>query len=278
MTNFDAAAFDDTAYQAAEQIVRLVSPEDVPKVKEFAKQANDLLGVDLRKDLLGSLGDQLAYYTSPGDGPFTLGQTVLFKVRDADKLLGTLEQIIKSLGTAAGKEVRIKKNDYRGVTIHQVYVQQQGFIFVPSYAVHKDWLVVAFYPQAVQAFVQRSKGQLAVWKPSPVVQESLSQLPKEFISISYSDPRPSLKQLMSIAPLIAGTVSSLNPQLGFEVGSLPSTQEVTKHLFPNVSVTSDDGKTLRQDSRDSLALPFDITGLDTYSLFILFGAFRFVAI
>jgi hypothetical protein len=278
MTNFDTAAFYDTAYQAAEQIVRLISPEDVPKVKEFAKQANDLLGVDLRKDLLGSLGDQMAYYTSPGDGPFTLGQTVLFKVKDSDKLLATLEQIIKSLGTAAGKEVRIKKSDYHGVTIHQVYVQQQGFIFVPSYAVHKDWLVVAFYPQAVQAFVQRSKGQLAVWKPSPVVQESLSQLPKEFISISYSDPRPSLKQLMSIAPLIAGTVSSLNPQLGFEVGSLPSTQEVTKHLFPNVSVTSDDGKTLRQDSRDSLALPFDITGLDTYSLFILFTAFRFVAI
>jgi len=78
MTNFDVAAFYDTAYQAAEQIVGLVSPDDVPKVKEIAKQANDLLGVDLRKDLLGSLGDQLAYYTSPADGPFTLGQTVLF--------------------------------------------------------------------------------------------------------------------------------------------------------------------------------------------------------
>jgi hypothetical protein len=278
MTNFDTGAFYDTAYMAAEQIVGMLSPDDLPKVKEFTKQANTLLGVDLRKDLLGSLGDRFAYYTSPGDGPFTLGQTVLFKVKDADKLLGTLEQIIKNLGTAAGKQVRIKKNDYHGVAIHQVYVQQEGFIFVPSYAIHKDWLIVAFYPQAVQAFVQRSKGELAVWKPSPVVQESLSQLPSEFISISYSDPRPSLRQMMSIAPLIAGTISSLNPQLNFEVGSLPSTQEVTKHLFPNVSVTSDDGKTLRQDSRDSLALPLDITGLDTYSLFILFAAFGRIAL
>jgi hypothetical protein len=273
MTNFDTAAFHDTALQAAEHIVRLVSPDDVPKIKEIQKQANDLLGVDLRKDLLGSLGDQLAYYTSPSDGPFTLGQTVLLKVKDADKLQATLEQIIKSLAAAAGKQVRIQKRTYHGVDIREVYVQQQGFIFVPTYTIHKDWLAIGFYPQAVQAFVQRCKGEAAVWKPSPMVQESLQQLPKEFISISYSDPRPSLRQLMSIAPLIAGAVSSFNPQLNFEVGSLPSTQEVTKHLFPNVSVTSDDGKTLRQDSIDSLALPFDVTGLDTYSLVILFGLF-----
>jgi hypothetical protein len=129
----------------------------------------------------------------------------------------------------------------------------------------------------VQAFVQRSKGGLAVWKPSPLVKESLDKLPKEFISISYTDPRPSLKQLMSIAPLIAGAVSSFNPALNFEVGSLPATPEVTKHLFPNLSVTSDDGKTLRQHSLDSLSLPFDITGLDTYSLFLLFTVFGRIA-
>jgi hypothetical protein len=277
MTNFDAAAFYDAAYQAAEQIVGLLSPDDVPKLKEVAKQANDLLGVDLRKDLLDSLGDKFCYYTSPADGPFTLGQTVLFKVKNAEKLEAALEQVIKNLGNAAGKQVRIKKRDYHGVALREVYVKQEGFFFVPTYTIHKDWLVVGFFPQAVQAYVQRSKGELPVWKPSPVVTESLDKLPKEFISLSYTDPRPSIKQLMSIAPLIGGLVSSFNPQLNFEVGTLPATQEVTKHLFPNISVTSDDGKTLRQESRDSLSLPLDVTGLDTYSLFVLFAAFGRVA-
>jgi len=46
------------------------------------------------------------------------------------------------------------------------------------------------------------------------------------------------------------------------------------HLFPNVSVTTDDGKVLRLDSRTSLQLPFDLAGIDTYSLLIL-GAFAF---
>jgi hypothetical protein len=272
MTNFDAAVFYDTAYRAAEQIVGLVSPDDVPKVKELVRQGNEFLGIDIRKDLLGSLGSQFAYYTSPADGPFTLGQTVLFKVKDADKLQDALEQIIQSIGAAVGKQVRIKKRDYQGVKIREVYVKAEGFIFVPSYAVYKDWLAIGWYPQAVQAFVQRSKGGLTVWKPSPLVKESLDKLPKEVVSITYTDPRPSLKQLLSIAPLVAGAVSSFNPTLNFEVGSVPATLEVTKHLFPNISVTSDDGKIVRQDSLDSLSLPFNITGLDTYSLFILYGA------
>src|SRR5262249_16254842 len=154
MTNFDAAAFYDTSYTAAEEIVGLISPDDVPKVKEFIKQANELLGVDIRKDLLESLGDKFAYYSSPADGPSTVGQTALVKVKDADKLQAALEQIIKALGNAAGKEVRIKKRDYHGVSLHEVHVRQEGFFFVPTYAIHKDWLVVGWYPQAVQAFVQ----------------------------------------------------------------------------------------------------------------------------
>jgi hypothetical protein len=279
MTNLDAAAIYDAAYKAAEQIVGLVSPDDAPKIKEFAKQANDLLGVDVRKDLLGSLGDRFATYTSPSDGLFIFGQTLLFKVKDAGKLETVLEQIIKNLGTASGKQVRIKKRDYRGVGLREVHVEEKGFIFVPTYTIHKDWLVISWYPQAVQAFVQRSKGELASWKPSERVKESLDRLPQQFGSISYSDPRPTLTFVMSVAPLIAGAVNSFNPSLSIDVGSLPATQEVAKHLFPNIAVTSDDGKTLRQESLDSLAFPFVETGLDAYSLiiagFAVFGGLGF---
>jgi hypothetical protein len=82
-----------------------------------------------------------------------------------------------------------------------------------------------------------------------------------------------MKQILSIAPLIAGTANSFAPDSKFEVGTLPNAQEATRHLFPNVSVTSDDGKTLRLETRASLQLPFDITGLDTYSIFIFLGVF-----
>ena len=76
---------------------------------------------------------------------------------------------------------------------------------------------------------------------------------------------------MSFAPLIGGAVRSFNPELTFEVGSIPNAQEVTRLLFPNVSATTDDGKTLRVQSRTSLSLPFEAGGIETYLLLGLFG-------
>jgi hypothetical protein len=108
---------------------------------------------------------------------------------------------------------------------------------------------------------------MRAWKPAPVVQESLRRLPQEFISVSYSDPRPTISQVLSLAPLVGGLVDSFAPDAHFDVSALPPAQEVTRHLFPNVSVTTDDGHTLRMESRDSLAVPFDLAGIDTYLLF-----------
>ncbi len=273
MSNFNPAALYDVSVQAVEDVVRLISPDDVPKVKEFTREADKFLGLDLRKDLLGSLGDRFAQYASPGDGPLALGQVVLLRVKDADKLQGALDQVIKSLAQAANVEVKIKKRAYRGTDLRMVYVRQQGFIFVPTYAIVDGWLAVSLFPQPIEAFIARSKGTMAAWKPSPEIDEALKRLPQEFTSISWSDPRPSMTMLLSVAPLIGGVVANLNIDLNFDVSTLPSTQEVTRFLFPNVSVTTDDGKMLRSETLGSLALPLDLAGLDTYVIFGFLSAF-----
>ncbi len=273
MTNFDAGALYDTALLAAEDIVRLVSPDDVPKVKEVVKEADKLLGLDLRKDLLGSLGGQFAQYASPGDGPLALGQMVLLRVKDAEKLQGAIDQAIKSLAQAAGVEVKIRKKTYRGAEMRLVQVRQEGFVFVPTYAVVDGWLAVSLFPQPVEGCIARVRGTMPAWKPSPEIAETLRQMPQEFVSISWDDPRPSLKMLLSIAPLVGGSVASFAPDVNFDVSILPNAQEATRHLFPNVSVLTDDGKTLRSETRGSLALPFDLTGLDTYAIFAGLSAF-----
>jgi hypothetical protein len=273
MANFGVAGFYDTAILAIQDLLRIYEPDSVPQVGAFLKEMHSVLGIDLRKDLLESLGDRMVEYTSPAEGPLTLGQTLLLRVKDADKLHTALAQAIKGLGAAAGTEVRVKKRAYRGVDMRLVMVKQQGFIFVPTYAVVDGWLVVSLFPQNVEGFIARSRGELPCWKPAPVVEESLRKLPSKFVGISYTDPRPTFQQLLSLAPLLGGITANLNPSLNFDVGSLPNGQEVTRHLFPNVSVTTDDGATLRHESRGSLSLPLDLGGLDTYGLFFLFGAF-----
>ena len=69
---------------------------------------------------------------------------------------------------------------------------------------------------------------------------------------------------------MGGAISSFAPQIKVEVGAIPNAHEATQHLFPNVSVVSDDGTTLRSETRASLQFPIELTGLDTYALF-LFG-------
>src|SRR5205814_706312 len=143
---------------------------------------------------------------------------------------------------------------------------EKGFIFVPTYSICKDWLVVSYYPQAVQGFILRAQKELPAWKPGGHVKRSLEQMPKEFLSLSVSDPRPTVKQLLTLAPLIAGAVRSFLPETKLDVGSLPNAHEATKHLFPNVTVVNDDGKAVRFHTRASLALPFDVVGADAYLL------------
>jgi hypothetical protein len=268
-TNLDLGILYDAGLQAAERIVGLFSPEDVPKVRAATATADLFLGINLRKDLLGSLDDRFMQYASPAEGPFFFGQTLLFKVKDPAKLQTSLTQAVKSAGRLAGGNVTLKKSTYRGVVLHEVHVRQQGFPFLPTFAIHNNWLIVSAFPQPIEGFILRVSGELPGWKPGTRLQKTLTQLPQEFVSISISDPRPTIRQLLSVAPMLGGTIKSLAPDTRFSVDSIPNAHEVTKHLFPNVSVVTDTGEKLRNETRASLILPVDLGGLDASYLPLL---------
>jgi hypothetical protein len=271
MTHLDLGALYDTVLTAAEGVARAISPDDMAGVKGLVKLANDALGMDLRKDLLDALGDRFVQYQAPSEGPFTLGRTVLFKVKDAAKARDGVEQLVKAVARLTGVEVRVKKRTYRGAEVREVHVKMPGFVVVPTFTVHKGWLAIGLFPQAVHGYVLRADGLRTAWKPSARVRGSFDKLPKEFLSVSYSDPRPTLTQLLAVAPLIGAAVNAFSPESDFAVGSLPNAQEASEFLFPNVAVSSDDGKVFRLESRSSLSLPLDITGLDTYAILLLYG-------
>lgn len=274
MTNFDLPGLYDVGVKTAEHIMKLVAPDDVAKIKETLDEVNKLLGVNIRNDLLANLAGPIVSYNSPAEGPLTLGQTFMVRIKDADKLHAALDTAIKAIGQATGADISVRKKKYRGVELREVHVHQQGFFFLPTYAVHNGWLIFGYYPQNVQGYILRATGEVPAWKPGPEVRAALDKLPKECVSISVSDPKPTVKQLLGIAPLLGALANSFLPDAKIEVGSLPNAHEAIKHLFPNVSVVSDDGKTLRQETRASLALPFDAAGVDTYV--IVFAAFGFL--
>jgi hypothetical protein len=271
MTNFDAGVAYDEGVRAAEAVLGALSPRDLPKLKEGLKGLDDALGVDVRQDLLGALGDQFVQCSSATDGPLFFGNTYLIKVKDPEKLQTALEQAIKGVAKSTGRDISTKKRTYHGVTLHEVHVRQQGFIFLPTYAIHKGWLAVAYYPQPVQGFVLRANGELPAWKPDGPTREAFEKLPKEFTTVSVSDPRPTIKQVLALAPLVGAAVDSSLPGANFDVGLLPNGHEATRHLFPNVSVVTTDKDTLRLESRASLALPLDLGNTDTVAAVEVLG-------
>jgi hypothetical protein len=258
--------------QAVESVVRIFAPDQAQQVKNVLKQAEQTIGVNIGEDIFGVLGSTVVQYNAWAEGPLGLGQVTLIKVKDADKLEKSLAKLFKGLNNFPNVSVKLKTSKYHGVKLHQIHGQAQGppgtsfplFAFsLPTYAIHKDWLLISQYPQPIQGFILRDAGELPAWKPSAEVQKALASFPKEVIGVSVSDPRPGLKLVLSLLP--AG-LSALNSVMqfaglpvgkdGFDVGLVPNAYEATRHLFPNVTVTTEEGGKVRSLTRSSLPFPF----------------------
>jgi hypothetical protein len=274
MANFNSGATYDLTIKFVEEALELFQPNAVKEFKDGVEQIDKVIGVKLREDILANLDDKVAVYNSAAEGPLTLGQTFLFKVKNPEKLEANLDQAVKSLIKNTGVKATVHKHKYHDAEVHEISFQQQGVFFVPSWTIYKGWLAISYFPQAVQGYVLRSNGEVPAWKATPQVQASLEKLPSEFIAITYSDPTPSVRQLLALAPLVMGLINSTTKDIKLDVAAIPNAHEATKHLFPNVAVATDKNGVLRYESRSSLELPFDLTGIESYGLFFAFVAAR----
>lgn len=249
----------DSLAKITEIILSVTSPGDVEKVAELLKNADDAVGLKIRDDLLACLDTLSVQYSAPSDGPLGSGVVGIIKVKDAKKLEKSLETVFKAIAKVTGADMDLKKRSYRGVTVREIKVRERGFVYLPTYAIHKDWLVVSTYPQPVHAFIQRTLDEVPHWKPSARVEEGLEKMPKEFTAIGVTDPTPSVHVILSFAPMVAAIAANINPELDFDMGMLPTTADVTRHLFPNVAIASQEGDKWRIESRSSVGMPSMMT-------------------
>jgi hypothetical protein len=281
---FDVAGFYDVALQTVQGILKLAAPDELPKVQEAIKTADMMAGVNIRQDLIGSLGTSMVMYNSPSEGLFFLGNGCALKVKDQKKLQSTLEKICKSISAQTGVEVSIRTHKYNEHELFTIHAGVPGFFISPTFAFYTPrslrsqagdgggvWMVAGLYPQVVQGFLLRTTGKYPTWKPSDTLAKALADTKKidgaKITSISETDPRPTVKFLLSIAPIGAGLANSFVPG-GFDVTMVPNAHSVCQPLFPNVSLTLDDGQSIRFESYASLSLP-DIG--PSYLMFSMFG-------
>ncbi|MCH7688238.1 MAG: hypothetical protein IH899_16410 [Planctomycetes bacterium] len=204
------------------------------------------------------------------------------QVKDSAKLTKSLDTLVKSLPATIGADFVVKKRDYRGTVLHTVHVEKGGFPLAPSYAIHNGWLVVSFYPQTVQGFIYRGDGKHAVWKPPSVANSAIADAtrfdPKARITtISVSDPKPMVVQILSLSPFLVKMISSIaGAGSDFDISLIPNAQTVTERLTHNVSIAVDNGKSVRIEGYSSFPMPFQISGLETYVYLFSFSFIGFL--
>jgi hypothetical protein len=243
-------------------VVKVFAPDQVENVKETIKAFEGVLGVDLRDDLFGSLGNTLVVYSSPAEGPLGLGSVMLIEAKDPKKLTKTIETLVKAVPAmpGGGGELELKRKKYRGGDILELHLKGETSAHLGTLGVYKNWLIYAQYPQPIKGFILRQNGDLPAWKASAELEKVLGQMPEDYTSLAVGDPRPALELLLSLTPTAMNAINAVTRQAmpgapTFDLDLIPHPQEATRHLFPNVTVTTDDGKVIRAETRGALVFP-----------------------
>ncbi|MCE9563610.1 MAG: hypothetical protein K8U57_16330 [Planctomycetes bacterium] len=237
--------------------------------EELAKDFDKLLGMSVKDDLLPCLGDKVVVYQSPNEGLSIFGTVVCISLKDPAKAKALADRVNQGIETLISAPVKVRKKTLRGVEIRELYSRGFGIV-VPTYAIVGDWLVISVNPQGVQGLVLRAKGDLPSWKPDAITAARIAKLPKDGCSLQYCDPTTTVKNLCCIGPQFFGAFGLRNSFRDngdsdydpLDIGLIPNGHELSKHLFPNLTVIRDDGKTVRIEANESLSVPLEVLGLE----------------
>lgn len=297
VSRFSSLRIDPAAvYDAGLSAIELLSFKEDFGVEDGAKDQTEVirrrteylnreltkaLGVSVRDDLLPYLGDKVVLYQGPTEGLNVFGAVFCVSCKDAAKVKAAIDRMGRGVETiVGGGQMKVRKKIYRGVEMREVYTRGFG-VLTPTYAVVGDWLVIAGHPQPVQGFILRSKGELPKWKPDAGTAARLAKLPADAVGIQYCDPRSTVQNICCIGPLVLSAITRLggnNSQGDFDpidIGLIPNGLELSNHLFPNLTVTRDDGRTVRIDVNESFSLPGEFVGFEPAAFAIITFAARF---
>jgi hypothetical protein len=245
--------------------------------REFEK----LIGVNIREDVLPYTGDKVVVYQSPSEGISAFGTVICVSLKDPAKIKAASDRLNRGLETIASAPIKVRKKMLRGVEIRELYSRGFG-ILTPTYALVGDWLVVSMHPQAVQGFILRTKGEIETWKPDAATAARLAKMPADGCGLQYCRPESTAQNLCCVAPLLIGQLSqfsrfsqSESDYDPIDVGLIPNGHELSKHLFPNLTITRDDGKTVQVVVNESFSVPGEVIGLEPIVVLGVIFGFRF---
>lgn len=219
-------------------------------VREGIKAIEPFVGLNISEDVFGCFGEMMVDYSSPSDGGFLFGGVTLFKLKDEKKLSASLDKLVNIVPQLPGMEVKRRK--FQGASLFEIHTNSPGNFTLPTVGIYKGWLVYGAYPQQVRGHIMRVNGELPTWKPDAKFNELIKGLPKDYTSISYTDTSGVVETLIGLLPPLVTAGNGFTGMVNlkpFDAGLIPHPKVAGKHLFPIISVTSDNGATIRTEIR-----------------------------
>lgn len=267
-TGFGLASFNwSKAYDTILGIVRKIADKannnGSQQVDEVMQRAPEILGFDPKSELVDALGHVVCIYGDTAAGiPGGFGFTIALSVEKPDVLQKTLKTGFEKLQTVFPNGFNAAEEERSG---RPVWVVDMGSLPIhPTAALDKKWLWIGLTPQSIESALLRVDGKLDSWKPSEAEQAALDSVPKEFVGLSLTDPRPLYSAVVTYLPIVAGFINNAaeqgsgKPQARQAGGKrmallseIPPAEVITRPMFPNITAVTVDSKGVRLQSRES---------------------------
>jgi len=225
----DATAILDLWLDLAGQI----EPRAAQETRDGLEMMQQQLGINVREDLLKSLGDTWRIYAQPGPTSLINGWTIAIQVRDRQKLeqvQGILMTMAKAALDQAGKGApSLSTDDVNGHTVHTLEFAQMVPV-APSWCLTDDELFITATPQGMEPLLSGGGDGRSLAQHPDVA--SLFTGSAKTLALVYMDTRVVAE---TVLPMIPGLLQSFGPMFPqMDTSNLPPADSIVSHLQPTV--------------------------------------------
>ncbi len=236
--------------------IETVSPKDIKNFDNGVQMVNGMAGVDVRNDLLATIGDTWTYYVDPATGGNgVLGTVVLNKLRDPVKAEASFTKVEQSVNQFIAQQmhgekvtVAFKQKTINGVNVHYFAIP----IITPAWAIKDGQWIVGLYPQVVVGAAESLGSKDRSILDNPAYVDLIKRLGNvQATSMQFSD-LPKLAPSSYSSWLLITRYAGMGDLFGIDspLMILPPMQRLQEHLSAagSVSWTTDEGIFMRSIS------------------------------
>ncbi|MGH7149229.1 MAG: hypothetical protein ACREIU_00950, partial [Planctomycetota bacterium] len=228
-------------------------------------------GIQIRRDLLGSLGAGVVSYSMPSQGLFAPGESAwLIRLRDPAAFEKGAPVLANALSGGL-PFLQARETAHDGTTIRSFSIRPgtgiglpQGLPFnplaliSPGFAVKGDLLVLSMNLQGLRRALTRLASEPGPGaESSPGYRRFAERVPEKASSISYGDPRPMWEMAHSIASGVLPAIAS-GAGTPFDWSAIPAVEALTAPLFGSVSYSEADAEAIHRRSFSSFGADGDL--------------------